>query len=212
MSVLCSFNNRLKELRVKNDLSQEELAIKLGMNGKSGRSTINNWETGGYNIKADKLARIAQTFGVTADWLLGLSEVETPDGSIQGACKVTGLSEEAVYKVKQSLTAETLSLLLESDSFQVLLTDIARLRFQKSLMEETNTELAEYERNGYPEDFDNIGFPIWYEENLLKLRLYSFEIEKAFSSMLEQLLPTFDLISECKNIYEEDKNKWRALS
>ena len=57
-----------------------------------------------------------------------------------------------------------------------------------------------------------IGFPIWYEENLLKLRLYSFEIEKAFSSMLEQLLPTFDLISECKNIYEEDKNKWRALS
>ena len=79
-------------------------------------------------------------------------------------------------------------------------------------MEDTNAELVEYEKNGYPENFDNIGFPVWYEENLLKLRLYSFEIEKAFSSMLEQLLPTFELISESKDIYEEGKNKWRALS
>jgi transcriptional regulator with XRE-family HTH domain len=61
---------RLKELREERDLTQETLAIELGLRGKS---SIANYESGLRNPDYDTLIKIANYFGVTTDYLLGNS-------------------------------------------------------------------------------------------------------------------------------------------
>lgn len=56
-------------------LSQEALAEKIGVS----RQAISKWETGEATPELSKLALLAKTFGVTADWLI--SEDDPPEGS-----------------------------------------------------------------------------------------------------------------------------------
>jgi len=63
------FAERLKKLRKANNMTQQELADKLGVSNKS----VSRWETGGYPDVA-MLGPLAKALGVTVDDLLG----ETP--------------------------------------------------------------------------------------------------------------------------------------
>lgn len=56
-------------------LSQEVLAEKIGVS----RQAISKWETGEATPELSKLALLAKTFGVTADWLI--SEDDPPEDS-----------------------------------------------------------------------------------------------------------------------------------
>ena len=56
-------------------LSQEALAEKIGVS----RQAISKWETGEATPELSKLALLAKTFGMTADWLI--SEDDPPEGS-----------------------------------------------------------------------------------------------------------------------------------
>ena len=60
-------------------LSQEALAEKIGVS----RQAISKWETGEATPELSKLALLAKTFGVTADWLI--SEDNPPESAAQGA-------------------------------------------------------------------------------------------------------------------------------
>lgn len=60
-------------------LSQEVLAEKIGVS----RQAISKWETGEAAPELSKLALLAKTFGVTADWLI--SEDNPPESAAQGA-------------------------------------------------------------------------------------------------------------------------------
>ena len=60
-------------------LSQEALAEKIGVS----RQAISKWETGEAAPELSKLALLAKTFGVTADWLI--SEDNPPESAAQGA-------------------------------------------------------------------------------------------------------------------------------
>lgn len=57
---------RLKELRNANDLSQKELAEKLGYK----QGTISQWEMGRRMLDVETLERIADFFGVSTDYIL----------------------------------------------------------------------------------------------------------------------------------------------
>lgn len=61
--------NRVKELRKKSDLSQEQLADQLGVY----RNTISNWERGYSRISLTNAENLAQFFQVSIDYLLGRS-------------------------------------------------------------------------------------------------------------------------------------------
>lgn len=62
-----SFGEKVKKLRIENDLTQKELAKAIGV---STRSLI-NYETGHcYPRQASVVARLADRLGVTADYLL----------------------------------------------------------------------------------------------------------------------------------------------
>ena len=71
---------RLRELRNKSGLTQNEIANKLGVSGQ----TILNWENGIYEPKINQLIQLADLFDVTVDYLI---ERKTSDKSVDTICK-----------------------------------------------------------------------------------------------------------------------------
>lgn len=63
------------------------------------RQTITNWQLGESAPNVIALAKIAEHFGVSTDYLLGLSDTRNPDVSARAAVAYTGLSEEAVEQL-----------------------------------------------------------------------------------------------------------------
>lgn len=61
---------KIKALRMSNGLTQVELAKKLGVT----KQCASNWENENIMPSVDMLVRISKFFGVTTDYLLGLSE------------------------------------------------------------------------------------------------------------------------------------------
>jgi len=73
-------NNRLQELRNTHNLSQTQLAKKLGIS----RSAVNAWEMGVSKPHIEYLAELSRIYGVSTDYILNI-ERDTVD--------VTDLSE-----------------------------------------------------------------------------------------------------------------------
>ena len=69
--------NRIKELREDRDLRQIDVAEKTGIDQRS----LSNYETGKTNPDAYAIIKLAQFFGVTCDYLLGVSERSFKDES-----------------------------------------------------------------------------------------------------------------------------------
>lgn len=67
--------NNLKQLRKKKGLTQQGLAEKLGVTYR----TIQNWESGLNQISIGKAKQLAEYFGVSVDYLLGL-DTSAKDG------------------------------------------------------------------------------------------------------------------------------------
>ena len=60
---------------------------------------VNQYKQGTAFPKTENLIKIALFFGCSLDYLIGLSDVKTPDASIQAICEYTGLSEDAVRQL-----------------------------------------------------------------------------------------------------------------
>lgn len=71
---------RLRELRNKSGLTQNEIASKLGVSGQ----TILNWENGIYEPKINQLIQLADLFNVSVDYLI---ERKRSEQSIDDLCK-----------------------------------------------------------------------------------------------------------------------------
>ena len=63
---------RLKELRKKENLTQEEFALMIKMR----QQQYSRYETGEREPQLKHIRRICRTFNVSADWLLGLDPEE----------------------------------------------------------------------------------------------------------------------------------------
>lgn len=63
-------DERIKELRNKNGLTQKQLAKRVGVT----RTTINSWEMAISAPSCNYLAELSKTFGVSADYLLNLDD------------------------------------------------------------------------------------------------------------------------------------------
>ena len=62
--------NRIRELREDRDLRQIDVANAVGIDQRS----LSNYETGKTNPDSYAIIKLAQYFGVTCDYLLGVSE------------------------------------------------------------------------------------------------------------------------------------------
>jgi len=91
------FSPKLKALREKAGLNQSQLADKLCVS----RGSISFYENGDRIPDIEFLCKVSEYFDVSADWLLGLSDVKSLDVDIKGISEKTGLSEKAATKLKQ---------------------------------------------------------------------------------------------------------------
>ena len=64
------FGERLKELRLEQNLSTQKLAKLID----SSNASISRWENGKSDIKVSELLKLCKFFKVSADYLLGLEE------------------------------------------------------------------------------------------------------------------------------------------
>lgn len=90
-------NKRLKEIRDKNHLSQSKVAELLNCNMT--QQKLSEIEKGEQRIDIDTLIAYSDTFGVSADYILGISDVITKEKDIKTAVKYTGFSEYLVEKL-----------------------------------------------------------------------------------------------------------------
>ncbi|MBR6385799.1 MAG: helix-turn-helix transcriptional regulator [Ruminococcus sp.] len=82
------FYERIKELRLSLGLTQVQFGRKLCVT----KQCVSNWENCNLQPSIDMLTRIAETFSISADYLLGLSDKLTID--------VSGLTNEQILHIQ----------------------------------------------------------------------------------------------------------------
>lgn len=87
--------------------------------------TISQYRIGTARPSLENLCKIADFYGVSTDYLLGLSDTPSRKEDVQSACKTTGLTETAINKVKNFQNKAALSAVLESQKLFDLIKAIA---------------------------------------------------------------------------------------
>lgn len=98
-----------------------EFAKSIGVS----RDTVNNWLRKKSDIRLNSLVRIAEVYGISTDYMLGLHDVPVLDQSKQEICSKTGLSEEALDNLT-NLPKKVLSDVIASPSFGKLIEEFFR--------------------------------------------------------------------------------------
>lgn len=106
------------------------------------RQTITNWLEGKTTPDHATAIQLAQYFGVSLNWLLGISDIRTPTAALEDVCRYTGLTLEAVEalhkydadhtnkiygKLEKGAQLRILSQLIEAKVIQRLADHIAEL-------------------------------------------------------------------------------------
>lgn len=68
------FNQRARNLREDLGLSQDEIALKLGIS----RATVNRYENDRYDLKLSYAIELAKIYNVSLDYLSGLTDEPRP--------------------------------------------------------------------------------------------------------------------------------------
>ena len=143
-------------LELMGDMTLQEFADKLDMS----RATVGFYAAGQRIPDALGVRKIAEKCHVSADWLLGLSEVRSIDGDVKNAVKVTGLSEKAIQfisEINRHLTISEdiskqllneLSLFIVSDCFPDILVGFSNLRVlvRQKMVNKTNEFSEDWKR------------------------------------------------------------------
>ena len=82
-------NQQIRSLRIARNMSQVELAHRLGISKQS----VSNWENDNIQPSVEMLIKLAKIFSVSTDYLLGL---ETND-----LINVSGLPQNVVTHIRQ---------------------------------------------------------------------------------------------------------------
>jgi len=93
-------NSRLRELVNKKNIAA--FAEALGVT----QDAVRQWQAGYTRPDVDRLGKIAEHFGVTSDYLLGLSTDNIPDLDVRAIVEKTRLTKAAVSKIMSGRTIE----------------------------------------------------------------------------------------------------------
>ena len=194
-------HSRIEKLRTDLGMTQPEFAAALGMDPKKGRSTINNWETRANKVKDDDLKKIATTFGVSADWLLGLHNIKSPKMEMQAVCKYTGLSEETVQLLRFSKSApRTLNYLAKREKENDLPTNTPLFKFSSAFVKaEQAATLAAI--TALSDDPERRSIDASMKQRDLELAVFHFE--KTCREILQSVFYTDALLDELSKIAQE---------
>lgn len=90
------FAQRLVYLREQKGISQQELADNLNIT----RQSLSLYEKAERTINIELLAKIADFFNVSTDYLMGRTDTATMNEDLQTACRVTGLGDHDVLRIQ----------------------------------------------------------------------------------------------------------------
>ena len=150
-----AFQIRFKKKFYESELTQEALANILGVS----RPTVFGWLEGKNLPDILSLEKIARYFEVSSDYLLGLSNIESPDVSVRAAAEYTGLTEDALMRLnnglfdparnrgglcerKKKADLQTASALIQSDQFQKIIENLTEV-VRDACMEKIMTDLID---------------------------------------------------------------------
>ena len=207
--------NNLKKLRLKNNLSQQQLVDELNKTlGKDEKTfskmNISSWETGKYHIKPDRAEKLADYFGVDVPYLLGYSD--NPLGALDDLAKDLdqhlSKSEKEDIKKHPELTQHYLA--LAWDRMHLNPEDVKPVKItprKPALSDAELMKLPKEERQKYiKEQFGDLEAQIAsVNEKLSELSKISTEsLVKLSSEQLNRL--TTDLIQALAKVNEVNKN------
>jgi transcriptional regulator with XRE-family HTH domain len=86
-------NRRLRERINSGNIS--ELSSRLGVT----EAAVRQWQGGYTRPELDKVVAIAEFLGVSCDYLLGLTDTESPDPTMQAVVILTGLDEASIEAI-----------------------------------------------------------------------------------------------------------------
>lgn len=115
------FPSRLRKLMEESGDKQEDIAAIVNKS----RQTVSQYCNGVSEPGYDALTQIAKHYGVSTDYLLGVSDVRSQDTTVQGIVKYTGLSETAVCtlarrnSIGDNNTIQTVNALIEQISAEI---------------------------------------------------------------------------------------------
>lgn len=92
--------NGLFPSRLREQISMKKTTITaLANNLKISRQSVSQYTDGTGQPNVDKLVKIAMYFGVSSDYLIGLSDVPSVDINTRDICEKTGLSETSINRL-----------------------------------------------------------------------------------------------------------------
>lgn len=123
------FPKRLRKLMENRWITQKALADAINMRPQ----TVSLYTTGQSFPDVNTLKKIAEFFNISADYLIGVSDVQGLDPDIKFICKYTGLPESSIQWIhsisKKKDLIEALSQILQRyPIFEQILKDIVELK------------------------------------------------------------------------------------
>lgn len=122
---MSNFNNQLKTLRQEYNLSQQELADKIGIS----KSSINMYERGEREPGIETVKRIADFFNVDVDYLFGVSDIKK-----RREFKVTRTNKSIAHNIRHHREQANLSQKEFADLLGIDETVVADLESSKSTL------------------------------------------------------------------------------
>lgn len=94
---MATFAENITALRKKQNKKRQEVADDLGIS----RSSLEYYEKNKRKPDIEVLTKIADYYGVSADYLLGRTNAKTTDKDLRFICEYTGLSENAITTLSE---------------------------------------------------------------------------------------------------------------
>lgn len=100
---------RLRALREEKGIKRQQLADDLGIT----RASLEYYEKGKRKPNIEMIAKIANRFNISVDYLLGITDIRTTEKGLRYVCNYTGLSPITVRQIQLITHDPTLKKLLE---------------------------------------------------------------------------------------------------
>lgn len=92
-----NIGKRLNEVLAQKGIMQKELAEHIEVTA----NTVSYYLSGERCPDIEKLVEIAKYLNVTTDYLLGISDIKSPDTELRAVCDYTGLSENSIEILRE---------------------------------------------------------------------------------------------------------------
>ncbi len=126
MEICCkprlTMGERFKDARIVHNQHGKETTSAVAEATGVSKSTLSEIENDKRTPGAEIISGLARHYGVSADYLLGLSDVKTPDAIAQAVIAYTGLSEDNVltlHHMQENLSKPALSNTADSESISI---------------------------------------------------------------------------------------------